>query len=96
MQKPRPGDKFDILNTNILNFPLTHLDYKDEFLEDILKPITIQKDEILKDIYQYRKEFPYQIIPHITDNGEINDIIHNYKKQKPKKEDVTKMTGIDD
>ena len=59
MQKPRPGDKFDILNTNILNFPLRHLDYKDEFLEDILKPITIQKDEILKDIYQYRKEFPY-------------------------------------
>ena len=59
MQKPRPGEKFDILNTNILNFPLSHLDYKDEYLEDILKPITIQKDEILKDIYQYRKEFPY-------------------------------------
>jgi hypothetical protein len=47
-----------------------------------LRPITIQKDEILKDIYQYRKEFPYKIIPYITENGEINDIIHNYKKPK--------------
>lgn len=30
-------------------------------------------------MYRYSREFPYKIIPHITADGEINDIIHNYK-----------------
>ena len=31
-------------------------------------------------MYEYRKEFPVKLIPHINDNKEINDIIHHYKK----------------
>ena len=37
-------------------------------------------EEIMKDMYKYTKEFPIKVIPHITENQEINDIIHNYKK----------------
>ena len=31
-------------------------------------------------MYKYAKDFPIKIIPHITENQEINDIIHNYRK----------------
>jgi hypothetical protein len=35
--------------------------------------------EIVEDLKKYRERFPYDLIPHITENNEINDIIHNYK-----------------
>ena len=31
-------------------------------------------------MYKYSKEFPIRVIPHITENNEIHDIIHNYKR----------------
>jgi len=31
-------------------------------------------------MYEYRKEFPVKMIPHVNENKEINDIIHHYKK----------------
>ena len=34
-------------------------------------------------MYEYRKEFPIKIIPHVNENKEINDIIHHYKKAAP-------------
>jgi len=37
-------------------------------------------------MYRYAREFPTKIIPHCTENGEINDIIHNYKRPKISKE----------
>jgi len=33
-------------------------------------------------MYKYSKDFPIHLIPHITENQEINDVIHNYKRQK--------------
>lgn len=44
-------------------------------------PIAITIEDIIKDMYKYAKEFPVKIIPHITENQEINDIIHSYRKQ---------------
>lgn len=41
-------------------------------------------------MYKYAKEFPTTVIPHITDNEEINDIIHNYKKNTNSKVDPSK------
>lgn len=31
-------------------------------------------------MFKYTKDFPIKVIPHITENNKINDIIHNYKK----------------
>ena len=36
-------------------------------------------------MYKYAREFPNKIIPHITEAGEINDVIHNYKRPKVEK-----------
>jgi hypothetical protein len=40
-------------------------------------------DEIASDMNNYAKNFPKHIIPHITENQEINDLIHNYRLPKP-------------
>jgi hypothetical protein len=37
----------------------------------------------------YAKNFPKEIIPHITENNEINDLIHNYKLSNPVSPKVT-------
>ena len=42
----------------------------------------MEKEEIHKEMYQYRKEFPIKIIPHIDENDEIVDNIHHYKPVK--------------
>jgi len=45
-----------------------------------LRPITIKQAEIQKEMYAYCREFPVKLIPHVTETGEVNDIIHHYKK----------------
>lgn len=85
-KKPRPGDKIDILNTDQFNYPVSHIDHKKEYLQDIINPLTVQKDQIVTDMYMYSREFPQKIIPHITEIGEINDNIHNYKRPKIKEQ----------
>jgi hypothetical protein len=39
-------------------------------------------------MYAYSRKFPTKVIPHVTENGDINDIIHNYPK--PPKQDKNK------
>lgn len=34
-------------------------------------------------MYSYAKKFPKEIIPHVNEAKEINDIIHNYQRLKP-------------
>lgn len=41
-------------------------------------------------MYVYSREFPTKIIPHITEIGEINDNIHNYKRPKMKENNFVK------
>lgn len=36
-------------------------------------------EEIIEDLKKYVDRFNYDLIPHITENNEINDILHNYK-----------------
>lgn len=40
--------------------------------------MTITVEEIMEDLKKYVEKFPYHVIPHVTKNSEINDIIHNY------------------
>ncbi len=40
-------------------------------------------EEIKHDMNSYVKNFPNEIIPHITEAHEVNDLIHNYKLPKP-------------
>jgi len=54
-----------------------------EFLPEVGKPITMTINEIKHDMNLYVKNFPNEIIPHITEAHEINDIIHNYRQPKP-------------
>jgi len=39
-------------------------------------------EDIQQDMYQYAAQFPKSIIPHITENNEICDKIHNYSRPK--------------
>lgn len=79
----KPGEVVDILTTDRFQFPLEFMDKKPAYMNDIRKPITIQKEEILKEMYEYRKEFPVKIIPHVTDTGEVVDLIHQISIPKP-------------
>jgi len=40
-------------------------------------------DDIAQDMNNYAKYFPKEIIPHVTETQEINDLIHNYQLPKP-------------
>ena len=76
------GNVGNILETESFRFPLSHLDHKEEYLQDILNPIIIHQDEIVKDMYKYAREFPVKMIPHVSEFYGIIDMIHNYKKPK--------------
>jgi hypothetical protein len=41
--------------------------------------LVITVEDIVEDLKKYVDRFNYDLIPHITENNEINDIIHNYK-----------------
>ena len=77
------GNCGNILETESFRFPLSHLDHKEEYLQDIINPIVIHQDEIVKDMYKYAREFPVKIIPHVSEFYGIIDNIHNYKKPQP-------------
>jgi hypothetical protein len=49
------------------------------YVEELMEPLTITVEEIQDDLRKFVERFPWDVIPHITDNNEINDIIHNYK-----------------
>ena len=44
-----------------------------------MQPLMMSVLDIIEDMKKFTDRFPYDVIPHITDNNEINDIIHNYK-----------------
>ena len=60
---------------------------RDEFLPEIQKPITMTIDEIKQDMNNYAKNFPIDQIPHISENDDIVDPIHNYRRPKPSKKE---------
>ena len=68
------------MDTNALQFPLSQITNKEEFLEELQKPISQTIEQIILDMYKYAKDFPVTVIPHITEKDQIHDIIHNYKK----------------
>ena len=35
------ADNFDVLDSNRFNFPLTHIDSKDGYIQDITQPLTV-------------------------------------------------------
>jgi len=46
-------------------------------------------------MYNYVNDFQPEVIPHVNENGDIVDEIHNYKRAKPKNnEDIKIMTGV--
>lgn len=51
----------------------------ESYEEELMQPLTITVEEIAEDLRKFVERFPWDIIPHITENNEINDIIHNYK-----------------
>ena len=49
--KIKADEKIDILDSSRFNFPLSHLDHKEEYMQDIVNPLQIQQFEILTDMY---------------------------------------------
>ena len=67
-----------MMETTKYQFPLAQLQ-KQEFPQEISKPITMTLEEIKIDMNNYAKKFPINEIPHIQEN-EIIDPIHNYRR----------------
>ena len=92
-EKPQEEEATDnILESKKFQYPLSRIEQKQEYVDDIMRPITIQQDEIVKDMYAYSRKFPTKVIPHVTENGDINDIIHNYAK--PPKRDLNQTRSF--
>lgn len=72
----------NIIETDKFYFPLTHFDQKTEYFIDIKNPLTIRQEEIIKDMFKFTRDFPMKVIPHVTEQGNINDILHNYKRHQ--------------
>jgi hypothetical protein len=89
------GNCVNILDTESFYFPLSHLDHKEDYLNDIINPIKIQHDEIVKDMYKYARKFPVKMIPHVSEFYGIIDQIHNYKRPPTKKTDGQEEEGDD-
>ena len=53
-----------------------------EFLPEVQLPITLSLEDIKADMYTFSKNFPKDQIPHVMEGGEINDMIHNYRRPK--------------
>ena len=47
-------------------FPLDKI-HKTEYLSELQKPINISVEEIIRDLYKFVKDFPIDIIPHMTE-----------------------------
>ena len=60
---------FQKLLSPTYQFPLETL-HKREWVEELQSPISIQVDEIFRDLYKFIKEFPVNIIPHVTEEEE--------------------------
>ena len=58
-----------------------------EFYEEVRNPIKFTMEDIRADMHKYERGFVTDIIPHMSENKEIVDIIHNYDKGKEEKND---------
>lgn len=77
------GDE-SILNTKKYQFPYNQIK-KIEYLQEIQKPIGFSLEDIKLDMYKYAKEFKKECIPHISEQHEIVDTIHNYPRPPKEK-----------
>lgn len=73
-------DKLDLISTKRFEYPLSHMEQKEEFLRDICRPIRMEHDDIIKDMFKLARDFPVNVIPHITEQGDVVDILHNYDR----------------
>lgn len=67
MEKLGKAKNFNILDTNALQFPLSQIHNKEEYLNELQNPIQISIEQIIVDMYKYTKDFPVKVIPHITE-----------------------------
>jgi hypothetical protein len=71
-----------IMQTTKFQFPVAQMKKPQEHMQEIQKPITVTIEDIKQDMSTFAKQFPTDVIPHITDNGSIKDTIHNYRRPK--------------
>ncbi len=72
-----------VMETTKFQFPVASIKKPQEYLPEVQLPIRMTLDDIKQDMYSYAKKFPKEIIPHVNEAKEINDIIHNYQRLKP-------------
>lgn len=53
-----------------------------EYFAEIQSPIKFTMEDIRADMHTYERGFDTSIIPHINENNQIVDNIHNYKKKE--------------
>lgn len=83
-----------ILHTQKYQFPANQIK-KVEYLHEIQKPISFSLEDIKLDLFRYTKEFKKECIPHISENNEIVDTIHNYPKAPKTPQNDKKSTAME-
>ena len=75
-------ESVDFLDSKQFQFPISAVGNKEEFLQELQKPITLTIEELIRDLYKFTKEFPIEVIPHVNEDKEIVDNIHMYQRAK--------------
>lgn len=85
-----------IMQTSKFQFPIAQMKKEKEYHEEVALPIKVTFEEIKQDMSYFARWFPTEEIPHIMQNGEINDIIHNYRRPKASDKVVKAPTVVGD
>jgi hypothetical protein len=66
-------------------FPLERI-HKPEWLKEIQNPLVITAEDIIRDLYKFVKDFPVEVIPHMTEDELI---------ARSKERDIIKSKNFD-
>lgn len=66
----------DLINSELLRFPLDAVSTQKDYLIELQKPIVITIEDLQKDLYKFQKDFPKESLPKIdlfTDDNELEN-----------------------
>lgn len=80
----------DLLNSDLLQFPLEAVSTQKDYLSDLQKPIIITIEELQKDLYRFQKDFPKESLP----NVDLFNYDSESQAKNPQKQGAIKFNDV--
>lgn len=82
---------FESLVNKKYRFPLEKV-HKPQWLKELQRPIQVTAEDIIRDLYKFVKDFPIEIIPHMTEDEMLAR--KKEREEKPNNFDVFMGTKV--